>query len=98
MIGKAAATLAFVWFATSGGAARAETSVPDRLELDRILEEPGAPWSIAKIAQRAAQTVHLVAAADRRIAGAGRRDGVDGAVLPEHARDGADPDRVRPDL
>ena len=38
------------------------------------------------------------AAADRRLAGAGGRDGVDGVLLPEHAGDGDHPDRVRPDL
>jgi outer membrane protein TolC len=50
----------------SGGTLAAD-AVPDRLELDHVLEEPGMPWSIAKIAQRSAQTVHLVDAADRRV-------------------------------
>ena len=36
------------------------------------------------------------AAADRRIARAGRRHRVDGVLLPEHARDRADPGRARP--
>ena len=45
----------------------AADAVPDRFDLDAVLEEPGAPWSIAKIAQRSARTVHLVDAADRRI-------------------------------
>ena len=45
----------------------AADAVPDRFDLDRVLEEPGVPWSIAKIAQRSAQTVHLVDAADRRV-------------------------------
>ena len=38
------------------------------------------------------------AAADRRLAGAGRRHGVDGVLLPVHAGDGPDPGRVRPDV
>ena len=45
----------------------AADAVPDRLDLDRVLEEPGVPWSIAKIAKRSARTVHRVAAADRRM-------------------------------
>lgn len=45
----------------------AADSVPDRLDLDRVLQEPGVPWSIARVAQRSAETVHLVQAADRRI-------------------------------
>jgi len=36
------------------------------------------------------------AAADRRFARAGGRDGVDGVLLPEHAGDRPDPDRARP--
>lgn len=51
----------------ASGAPLAGESVPDRLELDRVLEEPGVPWSIGKIARRSVQTVHLVDAADRRI-------------------------------
>lgn len=47
--------------------AAAADSVPERLDLDRLLEEPGAPWSIAKVAQRAVKTVHLVEAANQRI-------------------------------
>ena len=35
---------------------------------------------------------------DRRIAGAGGRHGLDGVLLPEHAGDGAHPDRARPDV
>jgi len=42
-------------------------ALPERFDLDRVLQEPGVPWSIAKIAQRSARTVHLVEAADRRI-------------------------------
>ncbi len=38
------------------------------------------------------------AAADRRLARAGGRDGVDGVLLPVHAGDGADPVRIRPDV
>ena len=38
------------------------------------------------------------AAADRRVARAGRRHGVDGVLLPEHDRDRADPRRPRSDL
>jgi outer membrane protein len=45
----------------------AADSVPDRFDLDAVLQEPGVPWSIAKIARRSAQSVHLVDAADRRI-------------------------------
>ncbi len=52
---------------TSAGVLAQADPVPDRLDLDRVLDEPGVPWSIARVAQRAAQTVHLVAAADRRI-------------------------------
>ena len=37
-------------------------------------------------------------ASDRRVAGAGRRDGMDGVLLPEHAGNGAHPVRVRPDV
>ena len=39
----------------------------ERFDLDAVLKDPGAPWSIARIAQRSARTVHLVDAADRRI-------------------------------
>lgn len=46
--------------------ARAD-AVPDRFDLDSVLQEPGTPWSIAKVARRAVQTVHTVDAADRRI-------------------------------
>ena len=46
---------------------RLPDAVPDRFDLDSVLEEPGVPWSIAKIAQRSARTVYLVAAADRRV-------------------------------
>lgn len=45
----------------------ASDAVPDRLELDRVLEEPGVPWSIAKVARRSVQTVYLVDAAERRV-------------------------------
>jgi outer membrane protein TolC len=45
----------------------AADAVPDRLALDRVLEEPGVPWSIAKVAKRSVQTVHIVDAADRRV-------------------------------
>lgn len=47
--------------------ALAADAVVERLDLDRVLEEPGVPWSIARIAQRAVQTVHLVGAADARV-------------------------------
>jgi outer membrane protein len=47
--------------------ALAADAVPDRFDLDAVLEEPGVPWSIAKIAQRSVRTVHLVDAADRRV-------------------------------
>ena len=46
---------------------RVADSVPETLELDQVLQEPGVPWSIARIARRSAQTVYLVEAADRRI-------------------------------
>ena len=36
--------------------------------------------------------------ADGRLAGAGGRDGLDGVLLPVHAGDGPDPDRVRRDV
>jgi len=44
-----------------------EESLPERLDLDRILETPGVPWSIEKVAKRSVQTVYLVDAADRRV-------------------------------
>lgn len=51
----------------SAGEPLSADAVPDRLDLDRVLEEPGAPWSIGRVAERSSQTVHLVDAADRRI-------------------------------
>ena len=53
--------------ASAQGELRRADSVPDRLDLDRVLEEPGTPWSIAKVAQRAVKTVHLVEAANQRV-------------------------------
>ncbi len=67
--------LALVSTPAALGAAQAEPAapesrrvdVPQSLDLDALLDEPGTPWSIAKIAQRAVTTVHLVDAADRRL-------------------------------
>ena len=44
-----------------------EAAVPERLDLDRVLAEPGVPWSIERVAKRSVQTVYLVDAADRRV-------------------------------
>ncbi|MEM8607679.1 MAG: TolC family protein [Myxococcota bacterium] len=45
-----------------------ENGVPRSLDFDRLLEQPGQQWSMPRIAQRAVQTVHLVQAADDRLA------------------------------
>lgn len=42
--------------------------VPRSLDFDRLLEQPGQQWSMPRIAKRAVQTVHLVQAADDRVA------------------------------
>jgi outer membrane protein TolC len=48
-------------------ARREEAAVPERLDLDRVLETPGVPWSIEKVAKRSVESVYLVEAADRRV-------------------------------
>ncbi len=79
---KKTAILVFLAFPASLGAAQTKPQPPEtppssgppagavtaeRLDLDRVLEEPGVPWSIARVAQRAVQTVHRVGAAEARL-------------------------------